>query len=181
MSWCPARSAYVIARRRLILIRPKTEHFARRRRAGCPGTKRLCYCPEAVRIQFGGRPNVSLAVGKLSVQARSALSQVRSIYVIARRRRVLIRPKAERFARRRRAVCLGEKRLHSVWYRLPIFFLPATVGCLAPRGTKHPEGRWDDANLSAKQKVRRPLQALVTYYIITYLWGSGSPRGGVVT
>ena len=33
------------ARRRRVSIRSKAERFARRRRALCPGAKRLCYCP----------------------------------------------------------------------------------------------------------------------------------------
>ena len=45
---------------------------------------------------FGLRPKVLLAVGELFVRARSARSQARSACYIARRRRVLIRPKAER-------------------------------------------------------------------------------------
>ena len=46
-----------------------------------------------------------LAVGEFFVRARSARSQARSACVIARRRRVSIRPKAEHFARRRRSAC----------------------------------------------------------------------------
>ena len=78
---------------------------------------RLCYCPpkagfhSAGGFQFGRRPNVLLAVGELFVRARSARSQARSACVIARRRRVSVRPKAECFARRRRAHCPGAKRL----------------------------------------------------------------------
>merc|ERR1739842_142923 len=53
---------------------------------------------------FGRRPKVLLAVGELFVRARSAC-------VIVRRRRVSIRPKAEGFARRKRAFCSGAKRL----------------------------------------------------------------------
>ena len=56
-------------------------------------------------FQFGRRPNVVLAVGEFFVRARSARSQARSACVIARRRRVSIRPKAERFA-----LCPGAKR-----------------------------------------------------------------------
>merc|ERR1712218_576643 len=97
-------------------LRPKAELFARRRRALCPGAKRLCYCPPKAAKggfpfgPFGRRPKVLLAVGELFVRARSARTQARSACVIARRRRVSIRPKAEGFARRRRALCSGAKR-----------------------------------------------------------------------
>ena len=53
---------------------------------------------------------VLLAVGELFVRAGKAHSQARSACGIARRRRVLIRPKAERFTRRRRALWPGAKR-----------------------------------------------------------------------
>ena len=46
-----------------------------------------------------------LAVGELFVWARKARSQARSACGIAGRRWVLLWPKAERFARRRRALC----------------------------------------------------------------------------
>ena len=72
---------------------------------------------------FGQKPNVVLAVGELFVRARSARSQARSACVIARRRRVSVRSKTERFAgatagfnsaklfaRRRQALCPGAKR-----------------------------------------------------------------------
>ena len=51
---------------------------------------------------FGRKPNVLLAVDELFVRARSTNSQARSACVIAGRRGVSIRPKAEGFARRRR-------------------------------------------------------------------------------
>ena len=66
----------------------------------CSKTKSRIICP----------PNILLAVGELFVRVRSARSQARSACVIARRRRVSIRPKAEGFARRRRALCSGAKR-----------------------------------------------------------------------
>ena len=50
------------------------------------------------------------AVGEPFVRTQSARSQARSACVIARRRLVSIRPKAELFARRRRALCPGAKR-----------------------------------------------------------------------
>ena len=85
-----------------------------------------------------------LTVGELFVWARSARSQARSACVIARRRRVSIRPKAE--APVLRACVIARRRL-----------------ALPPRGTKTStptaEGRWGAANLSAKPKVRRPPQA----------------------
>ena len=111
----------VIPRRRRVSVRSKAERSAPRRRGLCPGAKRLCYyagfnsgegwmlcSPTASSLsgreapvvrheapvllsavggfQFGWRPNVLLAVGELFVRARSAC-------VIARRRRVSIRPK----------------------------------------------------------------------------------------
>ena len=76
-------------------------------------------------FQFGRRPNVVLAVGELFVRARSQA-----------RRRVSIRPKAELFARRWRALCPGAKR---PWSGAKLF--PPAVACLAPLGTKHPDGR----------------------------------------
>ena len=57
------------------------------------------YLPAVGGFQFGRRPNVLLAVGELFVRARSARSQAQSACVIARRRRVSVRPKAESFAR----------------------------------------------------------------------------------
>merc|ERR1739842_2128 len=66
--------------------------------------------PAEVGFPFGRRPKVLLAVGELFVWARSARSQARSACVIVRRRRVFIRPKAEGFARRRRALCSGASR-----------------------------------------------------------------------
>ena len=50
--------------------------------------------PDVGGFQFGRRPNVFLAVGEFFVRARIARS-LRACH-IARRRRVLIRPKAER-------------------------------------------------------------------------------------
>ena len=139
---------------------------------------------------FGRRPKVLLAVGELFVRARSARSQARSACVIAHRRRVSIRPKAEGFARCRRALCSGAH----IARRGRVFIRPkaersmlavgelfvwarsarsqARSACviarrrlaLPPRGTKTStptaEGRWGAANLSAKPKVRRPPQAL---------------------
>ena len=72
-----ARSASVIARRRLVSIRPKAELFARRRRALCPGAKRPysdapVLLPAVGGSQMGRRLNVVLAVGELFVRARSA-------------------------------------------------------------------------------------------------------------
>ena len=61
-------------------------------------------------FSFGRRPKVLLAVGELFVRARSARSQTRSTCVIACRSRVSIWPKAEGFARLRRALCSGAKR-----------------------------------------------------------------------
>ena len=78
----------------------------------CPNriSKAPVLLPAEGGFPFGRRPMVLLAVGELFVRARSARSQARSACVIARRRRVSIRPKAEGFARRRRALCLGAKR-----------------------------------------------------------------------
>ena len=79
-------------------------------RALCPGAKAPVLLPAgreapvllpaAGGFQFGRRPKVLLAICELFVWARSTLSQERSTCVIARHRRVSIRPKAERFARR---------------------------------------------------------------------------------
>ena len=78
----------------------------------CPNriSKAPVLLPAEGGFPFGRRPMVLLAVGELFVRARSARSQARSACVIARRRRVSIRPKAEGFARRRRALCSGAKR-----------------------------------------------------------------------
>ena len=82
----------------------------------CPNriSKAPVLLPAEGGFPFGRRPMVLLAVGELFVRAPSARSrahsQARSACVIARRRRVSIRPKAEGFARRRRALCLGAKR-----------------------------------------------------------------------
>ena len=98
-----------------------------------------------------------LAVGEFFVRARSACH-------IARRRRVLIRPKAERSM-----LAVGEL---FVWARSArsqarsACVIARRRRALPPRGTKTStptaEGRWGAANLSAKPKVRRPPQALVT-------------------
>ena len=111
---------------------------------------------------FGRRPKVLLAVGELFVRARSARSQARSACHIARRRRVLIRPKAERSM-----LAVGEL---FVWARSArsqarsACVIARRRRALPPRGTKTStptaEGRWGAANLSAKPKVRRPPQAL---------------------
>ena len=57
------------------------------------------FLPAAGGFLFGRWPNVLFAVDELFVRARRALNQARSACVIARRRRVLLRPKAERFYR----------------------------------------------------------------------------------
>ena len=107
-----ARSACVIVRRRRVSVRPKAERFARRRRALCPGVVRReapVLLAAVGGFPFGRRSKVFLAVGQLFVRVRSARSQARSACVIARRRRFSIRPKAEGFARRRRALCSSAK------------------------------------------------------------------------
>ena len=73
----------------------------------CPNriSKAPVLLPAEGGFPFGRRPMVLLAVGELFVRARSARSQARSACVIARRRRLSIRPKTERFARRWRALC----------------------------------------------------------------------------
>ena len=53
--------------------------------------------PAAGGFPFGRRPKVLLVVGVLFVRVRSARNQAQSACHIARRRRILIRPKAERF------------------------------------------------------------------------------------
>ena len=80
-----------------------------------PLAEHLACLPAVGGFQFGQMPNFFLflagreapvvrrAVGELYVRARSAC-------VIVRRRRVSVRPKAERFVRRRRALCPDAKR-----------------------------------------------------------------------
>ena len=91
----------------------------------CPNriSKAPVLLPAEGGFPFGRRPMVLLAVGELFVRARSARSQARSACVIARRRRVSVRSKTERFAgatagfnsaklfaRRRQALCPSAKR-----------------------------------------------------------------------
>ena len=70
---------------------------------------------------MGFQPKVLLAVGELFVRARSARSQALSACVIARRRRVSIRPKAEGFARRRRAHCSAKPQALAAKPLVPIY------------------------------------------------------------
>ena len=87
----------------------------------CPNriSKAPVLLPAEVGFPFGRRPKVLLAVGELFVRARSARSQARSACVIARRRRVSIRPKAEGFA-----FCSGARSFSYLapilWNSLPV-------------------------------------------------------------
>ena len=84
-----------------------------------PNFESVVLLPAEGGFPFGRRPKVLLAVGELFFRARSARNSSLSgreapvvirACVIDRRRPVSIRPKAERFARHRRAFCSGAKR-----------------------------------------------------------------------
>ena len=106
---------------------PKAKRFARHRWAICPGAKRapLVRRVAPVLLTGAGWPGFNsaegrtFAVGELFARAQSALKQSalnRARCVIARHWRVTIRPRAERFARHRRAICPGRKA--PCWFNL---------------------------------------------------------------
>ena len=105
-----------------IFSRPKAERFARHRRAICPGAKRapLVRLVAPVLLTGAGWPGFNSAegrtftVGELFARAQSALNRARC--VIARHWRVTIRPRAERFACQKRAICPGRKA--PCWFNL---------------------------------------------------------------
>ena len=57
-------------------LRPKAELFARRRRALCPGAKRLCYCPPYAGFSSAERTKAERFARRMRVfvRARNALS-----------------------------------------------------------------------------------------------------------